>query len=69
MIRLSTLISAFGNEVREKYTCHLLPGHLRALDAWENCRTDKSPFFLAQCRHCRSFAFYPHSCGHRSCPH
>lgn len=69
MIKLSTLISAFGEEVREKYSDRLLPGHLRALQAWRSCRTEKSPVFIAKCRNCRSFAVYPHSCGHRSCPH
>lgn len=69
MIKLSTLIAAFGEEVREKYKDRMLPGHLRALQAWKSCRTEKSPVFIAQCHDCRSLAVYPHSCGHRSCPH
>ena len=69
MILLSTLITAFGEEVREKYAGHFLPGHQRALNALKICRTEKSPTFLVQCRGCSTQETFPHSCGHRSCPH
>ncbi len=69
MILLSTLITAFGEEVRKKYADRFLPGHQRALNALKICRTDKSPTFMVQCRGCSTQETFPHSCGHRSCPH
>lgn len=69
MILLSTLITAFGEEVRKKHEGHLLPGHQRALYALKICRTENSPAFMVQCRGCSAQELFPHSCGHRSCPH
>ncbi len=69
MILLSTLVTAFGVEVRKKYEGRLLPGHQRALYALRICRTEESPVFLVQCGDCRSQKAFPHSCGHRNCPH
>ncbi len=69
MTLLSPLIFAFGEEVREKYKDWLLPGHQRALSALKACRTEESPLFLVQCQGCSAQETFPHSCGHRSCPH
>ena len=69
MMLLSTLIGAFGGELREQYADRLLPGHERALNAMAMCRTEDSPVMMARCPDCGTRAIIPHSCGHRSCPH
>ncbi len=69
MILLSSLIAAFGGELRERYGSRLLPGHERALHAMERCRTEESPIMIVLCPECGTQEFIPHSCGHRNCPH
>jgi len=69
MILLSSIISEYQDALRTKYHDRLLPGHLRALGAMVNCRTDDSLFMIAQCQQCDHQSYHPHSCGHRMCPH
>jgi len=69
MILLSQLITDYEDELRQHYKDKLLPSHYCALDAMKQCRTQHSLFFLAQCEDCLHHVVYPHSCGHRSCPH
>lgn len=69
MILLSQLITEYGDALRRDYQDRLLPSHYRALDAMQQCRTEQSLLFMAQCEDCCHQVFYPHSCGHRACPH
>ena len=69
MIALSTLIERYGGPLLERYGSQLLPEHRRALSAMRHCRTEDSPMMMSQCGACEHCALYPHSCGHRSCPH
>ena len=69
MILLSQLIAEYGDVLWRDYHDRLLPSHYRALEAMKQCRTQQSLLFMAQCEDCCYQAFYPHSCGHRSCPH
>jgi hypothetical protein len=69
MILLSTLVKTFSEELYQRHGDRLLPGHKRALRAMSICRTAQSPVFLAQCSGCGIDVSFPHSCGHRSCPH
>jgi hypothetical protein len=69
MILLSKLIGLFSDELYQQYGNLLLPGHKKALQAMRTCRTEGSPVFLARCSGCGTHATFPHSCGHRNCPH
>ncbi len=69
MILLSQLIAQFGSQLRALYGNRLLPGHERALNALQDCRSDNSPVMVVQCHDCGARQTLPHSCGHRSCPH
>lgn len=69
MILLSTLINAFGETLREQCDSQLLPGHHRALQAMEKCRTQESPVMVVECSDCATQEVIPHACGNRHCPH
>lgn len=69
MIALSTLIDRYEGTLLERYGSALLPEHRRALSAMRVCRTAESPMMMSQCSACEHSTLYPHSCGHRSCPH
>ena len=71
MILLSSIIEEFEGRYFEQYKNSILPSHEKALRVMKQCRTDQSPQMLAQCTGdaCSHFAYIPHSCGHRSCPH
>ena len=69
MILLSTLIKLFQEDLLEQYQGRLLPSHYKALTAMADCRTEQSPLMQAGCEACDHQVYFPHSCGHRSCPH
>ncbi len=69
VILLSQLISMYEHDLLNRYKDKLLPSHYKAIDAMKNCRTEGSLLMLAQCEQCEHQRFYPHSCGHRHCPH
>jgi len=50
MILLSELIEGFESELLKRYGHRLLPRHRRALAAMKQCRTERSPRMLTQCR-------------------
>ena len=67
MIRLSDIVKQFATITRQRYS--LLPSQLKALSAWQICRTDKAPLMQLRCNDCEQPRYAPHSCGHRHCPH
>jgi len=71
MILLSSIINEFTDRFLDQYQNSVLPGHIKALKAMVQCRTEHGPHMLAQCtnHNCGRHAYVPHSCGHRSCPH
>lgn len=69
MILLSEVISEYYPALIAKHGQTLLPGHHAALSAMQTCRTEQSRVMLARCEDCDYQTFYPHSCGHRLCPH
>lgn len=69
MILLSDLITEYYPVLMAKRGLDLLPSHRAALSAMQTCRTEKSHVMLATCEDCDYQTFYPHSCGHRLCPH
>lgn len=69
MILLSELIREYYPALVAKHGQALLPGHHAALSAMQTCRTEHSRVMLAKCVDCDYQTLYPHSCGHRLCPH
>jgi len=69
MILLSSIINTFADKFFTKYQKLILPSHVKALGAMQDCRTSNSPMMQVQCTECDHQAFVPHSCGHRNCPH
>jgi hypothetical protein len=71
MILLSMMINKFKHNFLQRYKNAILPGHLKALWAMEQCRQEHGPKMLAQCtdQDCAEKRYIPHSCGHRNCPH
>ena len=67
MIRLSTIVKQFATITHQRYP--LLPSQLKALSAWQICRTDQAPLMQLRCNDCEQPRYVPHSCGHRHCPH
>ena len=68
---LSTIINEFKGSFLRIYNKTLLPGHGKALESMARCRQEHGPHMLAQCsdHQCGERIYFPHSCGHRSCPH
>jgi len=66
---LSQIIQTFETTFFSQYQQQLLPSHRQALSAMKICRNKLSPLMLASCRDCDKQAYFPHSCGHRNCPH
>ena len=66
-MQLATLIEDYREPFLKKYASHLLPSHLRALDAITACRK-RCGYFSSQCLSCSKTQTYALSCGHRHCP-
>lgn len=69
MIRLAELIRHFEADFYTQYGQYLLPSHAQALEAMKTCRNEDSLQLEVRCSDCDQSAYYPHSCGHRLCPH
>ena len=67
-MKLANLINQYLPAFKAKYAARLLPGHLRALDAIQRCRTPDSGQMQLHCSACCEHIERSHSCGHRSCP-
>jgi hypothetical protein len=69
MIRLASVIDAFGADFLARYRDRLTADHRHALAAMKHCRSEASPKMQVACTGCDHRALVPHSCGHRHCPH
>lgn len=67
-MQLAAILNQYHDVFRAIYGSRLLPGHLRAIDAIQRCRTPESGQLLVQCGGCGHTEWRPRSCGHRSCP-
>ncbi len=69
-MKLSSIINQYHKAFTIKHADTLLPGHLKAMSAINNCRTPDSGELYVQCtdRDCNHTEWRPLSCGHRNCP-
>ncbi len=67
-MQLAAILDQYHDAFQAKYGSRLLPGHLRAINAINRCRTPDAGQLLVQCSHCGHTILQPRSCGHRSCP-
>ncbi len=67
-MELSSIINQYYDSYMTKYGDAVLPGHLKAMNAIQNCRTPASGELYVGCPDCDHVEWKPLSCGHRSCP-
>ena len=67
-MQLAAILNQYHDVFQAKYGSRLLPGHLRAIDAIQRCRTPEAGELLVQCSGCGHAEWRARSCGHRSCP-
>lgn len=68
-MRLADIVSQYAPMLLERYGNELLPGQLKALNAFQHCRSADAPRMLLSCEGCEQQYWLPHSCGNRHCPH
>lgn len=64
-MQLAQIITQYRDQLPKD---SLLPGHLKALNAIQQCRTPEAGEMLAFCSCCGRIEYFCHSCGHRNCP-
>jgi hypothetical protein len=69
MMRLADIVSRYAPALLERHGHELLPGQLKALNAFGQCRSATAPKMLLSCDGCEQECWMPHSCGNRHCPH
>jgi hypothetical protein len=69
MMRLADIVSQYTPALLEQYGPELLPGQLKALSAFQQCRSATAPKMQLTCDGCDESTWMPHSCGNRHCPH
>lgn len=67
-LELADIFRKYGAAYRAKYADKLLPSHLQAMRAIENCRTEALGGQLYGCYSCQEFQYSYHSCRNRHCP-
>lgn len=68
MVTLAEIFRRYGPAYRAKFGAHLLPSHLAALKAIEQCRTPALGGHLYRCPACDESRYSYHSCQNRHCP-
>lgn len=68
MIELAEIFRRHGPAYRTKYKGRLLPSHLAAMQAIEQCRTETLGGHLYHCPDCGELEYSYHSCKNRHCP-
>jgi Putative transposase/Transposase zinc-binding domain len=68
MVELAEIFRCHGPAYRAKYKDRLLPSHLAAMQAIEQCRTEALGGHLYQCPDCGELEYSYHSCKNRHCP-
>ena len=68
MVELAEIFRQHGPAYRAKFHDRLLPSHLAAMAAIEQCRTEALGGHLYQCPDCGELEYSYHSCKNRHCP-
>jgi len=68
MVELAEIFRRHGPAYRAKYKDRMLPSHLAAMAAIEQCRTETLGGHVYQCTDCGEWAYRYHSCQNRHCP-
>ena len=68
MLELADIFRRYGPAYRAKFADRLLPSHLAAMEAIEQCRTEALGGHLSQCAACGELEYSYHSCKNRHCP-
>ncbi len=68
MVELADIFRHYGPAYRAKFADRLLPSHLAAMEAIEQCRTEVLGGHLYQCTACGELEYSYHSCKNRHCP-
>jgi hypothetical protein len=68
MVELAEIFRQHGPAYRAKYAGELLPSHLVAMKAIEQCRSAELGGELYYCAGCQQFHYVYRSCGNRHCP-
>jgi len=67
-LTLAEIFRQYGPAYRQKYAQQLLPSHLRAMRAIEQCRTAALGGQVYTCPQCERVEYRYHSCRNRHCP-
>lgn len=68
MVEIADIFRIHGPEYREKYSARMLPSHLKAMEAIEECRTESLGGKVYFCTSCQEPHYSYHSCKNRHCP-
>jgi hypothetical protein len=68
MVELADIFREYGPAYRDKYGSRMLPSHLAAMRAIEQCRTEALGGHLYYCADCDEAWYSYHSCRNRHCP-
>ena len=65
-MQLTSILYQYHDAFLAKYGSRILPGHLRAIEAINRCRTPLAGELFVQCSDCGHQQWQPLSCGHRA---
>jgi len=68
MVELAEVFRQQGEAYRARYGARLLPGHRRAMQDIEHCRTPVLGGHIYTCPDCGEYEYLYHSCRNRHCP-
>jgi len=68
VLELADILREGGQAYRQVHGARMLPSHLRAMRAIEDCRTAALGGHLRACDHCGQRQYAYHSCRNRHCP-
>jgi hypothetical protein len=68
VVTLAKIVSQAGDTYRTQFASQLLPSHLQALTAIEQCRTASLGGHVYYCESCDVTHYQYHSCRNRHCP-
>jgi hypothetical protein len=68
MVELAEIFRMHGPAYRAKFKDQMLPSHVRAMKAIEQCRTEALGGHVYFCEYCQDYQYSYHSCKNRHCP-